>query len=416
MTESTAVERAMERRNSALEQSNAWHSELPLRYLHQQAHLTVPATDPRLAEKAITGAHSVAARILTKFEITPDDIAARLQVPAPTVEEVLGARAPLVLVDLEDGVPPQLAEEARRNAAELFRAADWGSSLRFFRCPSLADERCTRDVTGVLFGAAAGRSKGSFPVDGIVFPKVRFVHEVEWLYELLDDVERSLGLPENHIRVSFQIETAWGVLNLPQLVQAGRQRLASLILGTVDLSADILLPEHRYRHPICDWTRAMLVLAAGGVGVPAIDGMTLNFPVASASLSVRENHDLLLDRMAQNFEDARYSIDYGMAGRWVGHPLQLIATVLAFRSVYSSEFVGRELNEVREFQTAMEAGLGAVAGKHGELLDIGTDRHARQLLRRAVAWGLVSSEDAVRLNLASAGEVGSISTTGLTGD
>ena len=85
-------------------------------------------------------------------------------------------------------------------------------------------------------------------------------------------IEEQLGLSRNRIRVSFQIETGWGVLNLPKLAIAGRDRLAGIILGTVDLSADLGLPEVRYfRHPICEWARMIIVSVAGAVGVPAIE-------------------------------------------------------------------------------------------------------------------------------------------------
>ena len=248
-----------------------------------------------------------------------------------------GGGAPVVMLDLEDGVAPQMVRAARENAIRLMRDVDRGSSLCFLRPAGIEDPRCADDLIELLVGAGAGLAPAEYPLDGIVVPKIRHVHEVEWVDGVLTAVEHELGLQRNRIRVSYLVETGWGVLNLPDLAVAGQARLAGIILGTVDLSADILLPEVRYRHPVCEWARMVIVAVAGAMGVPAIDGMTLNFPVASADNTPQANHELVLDRMMANIEDARHSIDVGMSGRWTGHPLQLVATELAFARAFSAE-------------------------------------------------------------------------------
>jgi citrate lyase beta subunit len=172
-----------------------------------------------------------------------------------------------------------------------------------------------------------------------------------------------------------------------------------MVLGTVDLAADVLLPHVRYRHPICEWARQTIVTVAGAVGVPGIDGMTLDFPIGRPDLSPEDNRELVLARMQENLVDATYSIDTGMAGRWVGHPLQLLATLLAFRATFSEESIAEDIEVVETFTAAMASEHGAVAGARGELLDIGTDRHVRSKLRRATAWGLLAPETAVRLGI-----------------
>lgn len=375
-------------------------AELPLRYLSQQAHLTAPASEYKLAEKALASAYAVAARLMTRYGITPNDLADRLGVPVDAVVELMErGTAPLVLIDLEDGVAPQMVAQARSNAIELVRNVDRGSSLCFLRPAGITDPRCTDDLVELLTRAGTGLAAGQYPVDGIVFPKVRHVHEVEWLDRLLSAVEDAMRLPRNRIRVSFQIETGWGVLNLPQLAIAGRARLAGVILGTVDLSADLMLPNVRYRHPVCEWARTVIVATAGSLQVPAIDGMTLDFPVGRAGASASENHELVLQRMASTFADALHSIDHGMAGRWVGHPLQLLATTLAFGSAFSASTVDARVADLETFAIAMAADKGAAAGGKGELHDIATDRHIRQLLRRDTAWGLLSPQRARELGL-----------------
>ena len=402
---SSLLERARAGQEIAQAETTALRARLPFRYLRQQSHLTAPANDYALAEKAITSAPRVAARLLKRYGITELDLAERLGVSADDVGTALAAATPLVLLDLEDGVPPPLVKEARANAVQLFREADWGSSLRFFRPASLTEERCAEDITEVLMRSAEGIAPDRYPVDGLVFPKVRHAHEVTWLYGLLDEIERELNLPAGRIRVIYQLETGWGLQNLANLALVGRDRLAGMVLGTVDLAADVLLPDVRFRHPICEWARHNIVTVAGAVGVPAIDGMTLDFPVGLPGLSAEDNRELVLSRMHENFVDATHSIEMGMAGRWVGHPLQLLATLLAFRAYFSASALSQDIEVMEAFAEALSTERGAVAGARGELLDIGTDRHVRSKLRRATAWGLLPAEKAVALGIISSDEL-----------
>ena len=385
-------------RQAAADRTAALRADLPLRFLRQQAHLTAPASDLKLAEKAVAGAHLVAKRLLDRYAIDAAAVGEHLGVPAATVEEVLESPPPAIVLDLEDGVPPDLVDEARANAVRLAGQIDHAHTLCFVRPSGVTDPRCTEDLRTILLGAAQH-------VDGIVFPKVRHVHEVEWLLGVLAGIEKEAGLPANHIRVLYLVETGWGALNLPELATAGLDRLAGIILGTVDLAADLLLPEVRFRHPVSEWARMMMIATGGATGVPAIDGMTIDFPVGRADLDAAHNRAHILDRMRDNFQDALHSIDTGMSGRWVGHPLQLTATLLAFRSAFAQASIDKHVAELEEFARAMSMHQGAVAGATGQLLDVGTDRHVRQMLRRATAWGLLPPSRAHLLGLISESEL-----------
>jgi citrate lyase subunit beta / citryl-CoA lyase len=392
---------------TALSRTAALRAELPLRYLHQQVHLTAPANDRPLAEKAAFDAFGVARRALGRYGIGAEDLAERLGLDVAAVEQVVGTpgTAPLVMLDLEDGVPPDLVAEARAEAARLFRTPGWPDTLRFFRPSAIAQERCARDLVEVLVGAGEGLPPEHYPIDGIVFPKLEHAHEVEWLYGVLDGVEAALGLPPHRIRVSYLIERGWALDHLGELAAAGRDRLAAIILGTVDLAADVGLPTVRFRHPLCEWARSVMVAVAGGAGVPAIDGMTIDFPVGRPDLSPEQNRAHVLDRITANFEDTLHSIDLGLAGRWVGHPLQLVASLLAFRAAFPASMLEAELAKVEQFAATLREGKGAVAGSTGELLDIGTDTQVRSLLRRATAWGLVDARRSVALGIVAEDEL-----------
>jgi citrate lyase beta subunit len=112
--------------------------------------------------------------------------------------------------------------------------------------------------------------------------------------------------------------------------------------------------------------------------------------------------------MVANFEDAQYSIDVGMSGRWAGHPLQLLSTELAFRAAFSPSVVDALVTELETFRRAGADDKGAVAGSRGELLDIGTDRQVRRQLRRAAAWGYIAPQRAEELGLITTAEAGEL--------
>src|SRR5882724_6312326 len=67
---SSLLERARAGQAVAKAETTALRTQLPFRYLRQQSHLTAPANDFSLAEKAITSAPRVAARLLERYGIT----------------------------------------------------------------------------------------------------------------------------------------------------------------------------------------------------------------------------------------------------------------------------------------------------------------------------------------------------------
>jgi citrate lyase beta subunit len=147
---------------------------------------------------------------------------------------------------------------------------------------------CGADLVAVLLAASTG-DPATYPVDGIIFPKVEHPEEVDVLYAILDEVEATLSLPARRIRVGFLVESGWCAAQLPEITRRAVPRLASLIYGLADYSADVGLPEIAIDHPLADWVRAEIVNVAGG-GRPVADGMTLA-PVADPALT-RRNRDL----------------------------------------------------------------------------------------------------------------------------
>jgi citrate lyase beta subunit len=400
---------------------------LPLRYWRQQAHLTTPAANAAIARKAVEGGTAPVARILDRLGLTGADLAERLEVDRTLVEARLlqPTRAPLVMLDGEDAIAPgdEMAARAISIAADIFAEADWGltgvGSLRFFRPPGFNLATTARDLYTLLWRLRErADDPTAFPLDGVVMPKVEHPEEVDLVNELLDQAELALGLPVGRIRVAYLVEAGWAATQLAEIATRAVPRLASLIFGLADYSADLGLPSIGNDHLLAEWARAEIIAVAGAVGVPAIDGMTLAYPVVDPSLNPGANRSRWLDRMRLVYDDAVRARELGMQGKWVGHPAQLLAVLLAFEVGLSDASVEQEAAKLETYEAAVVAEHGATMIE-GVMSDRATDRHARVVLRhatavgrfnpsRALALGIIDSTELVDAEAAFAGAAASI--------
>ena len=388
-------------------------ADLPLRFWRQQAHLTTPAADAAMARKAVEGGTAPVTRMLDRLRLTAANLAERLEVPVDLVEARLAnpERAPLVMIDGEDAIAPgdAVAERGLAVAADTFADADWGSrgagSLRFYRPPGFNLETTVRDLYTLLWKLReAVADPGDFPLDGIIFPKIEHPEEVDLLNGLLDRAEAALELPNGRIRVGYLIESGWAAAQLPEIAQRAAPRLASLIFGLADFSADLGLPAITNDHLLADWARAEIVAVSGAVGVPAIDGMTLDYPVADPALDAAANRVRWLDRMRLVYDDAVRARELGMLGKWVGHPAQLFAVLLAYETAFAPVALEAEAAKLKAYREALAVDQGATM-IGGVMSDRATDRHARALLRQATALGRFDPDRALALGVVNADEL-----------
>lgn len=392
----TAIQAADADRLALRSRLAARRADLPLRYWRQAAHLTTPAADAAMARKAVEGGTAPVGRMLERLGLSAGDLADRLELPRELIEARLAApgRAPMVMLDGEDAIAPTEEAAARglAVAAETFSTADWGTggeaSLRFYRPPGFNLETTVRDLYTLLWRLAERRTgpDDRFPLDGIVFPKVDHPEEVDLVNDLLSRAESALGIPDGTVRVAYLIESGWAASQLAEIAQRAAPRLASLIFGLADFSADLGLPAIGNDHLLADWARAEIIAVAGAVGVPAVDGMTLDYPVADPALDAAANRTRWLDRMRLVYDDTVRARDLGMLGKWVGHPAQLFAVLLADDAAMSDASLEHEAAKLAAYDAALAADQGATMIA-GVMSDRATDRHARVVLRQATAAG-----------------------------
>lgn len=411
---------ALARRQELLRQRRQRSADMPLRFWNQQAHFTTPASGA--PGKAIQGLAAVE-KVLQRFGISAEEIAERSGADLAVLKGILGSdnkHSPFVMVDVEDAVAhtEEAIAKGRLGAVEVFTKENWGTTLPFYRPAGLLLDTCVEDILTVLPEVAKGRAPEDFPIAGIVWPKSEHPDEIAWVCEILGKLEKKLGLKESQIKLEFLVESGYALNQIAELAKNAAHRLVGIIWGIADYSADANLPRIENAHPVCDWARYEIVNIAGGLGVPAIDNMTLNYPTPvhrNADLTPQqkaENKDKILGALKEVYDDAVHGIELGMSGKWVGHPAQLLMVMAAYRNAIPEKQIKKDLKEIDAYSESVKAGAGATMigdGRNAYMADRATDRHLRARLRRATAWGAVPVQKALDLGIISAEEAKTLS-------
>ena len=402
------------RRAALMAELESRRASLPLRYWRQQAHLTTPAADLDLARKALEGGTAPMGRLMERHGIAPTELADALGVDARMVEELLERPrgAPLVVLDGEDAQAPgpEAAETGLLNTATLLAgaangAADPAPPLRFYRPPGLEEPAALATISALIRSLAEGSRGRPLPLDGIVLPKVRHPEEIDLLDEVLGAAEADLALPARSIKVAVLVESGWAVAQLPEIARHAVPRLCALIYGPVDHAADVGLPAIAPGHPVAELARATIVNVAGAVGVPAIDGMTLDYPVADPDLDAAANRRRFLERVALVHREAVDARALGMLGKWVGHPAQLFAVLLAFEEALVPAALDDAAASLEAYRASVAESARGATIIAGAMADRATDRHARVVLRQAVALGRFDPARALELEIIAPAEL-----------
>lgn len=386
---------------------------LPLRFWNQVAHYATPASDARKVGLAIRDGTRPVERMLAAQGLTADDLAARLGLDAAAVADALSdaVRAPVVVLDGEDAVAQGEGQwsSVLAVAGEAFRDGDWGAppglgTIRAFRVNRLSDRGAPDRVAALLRSLAVPAGPDAYPLDVVVYPKAETPDEIGALLDLLDSTERALRMPRGHIRVALIAESAAAIADLETLATRAGPRLCAIIAGMADYVADVGAMADPDRFPGGRWVRSVVANAAAARGVPAIDGMTMAYPLRQRGPATDDGRRRFLDRVALVFESARDAFELGMTGKWVGHPVQLFAVLLAWRTALHPAFVDAQVEVLKAYRAALDRGDGVLA-LEGSMVDAASERLARVRLRRAAATGLLDATRALELGVVAPGEL-----------
>ena len=261
-----------------------------------------------------------------------------------------------VIIDLEDAVALAQKEEARQIAREALQSLDFGPRERLVRLNSPLD----------LLRADLQATLEARP-DGYVVPKVENAQQLQDISDLLAGAEREQGRPAGSIRLLAIIETARGIMKLPEIAQAS-PRLEALMFGAEDLAVDIGATRTRAGWEIfC--ARSAVVIAAAAYSLQAIDMVFVDL------------HDLA--RLEEECVAAR---QMGYGGKMAIHPRQVEVINRVFApSLAEIERAQRLMQAHAESQAA---GVGTFQFE-GQMVDMPVVKAAQQVLARARQAGLV---------------------------
>lgn len=259
--------------------------------------------------------------------------------------------ADVLLLDLEDGVPPDDKQRGREMVAAYL--ATPSDKVRFVRVNALP--------TGLLPGDLEAVVRPG--LDGVCLPKAESASDVLTLADRLDRLETRRGLPPGSTRILAAIESARGLLAAYD-IGAAHPRVVGLMFGAEDFALDLGLVTNR-QHEAADLTyaRSALVVAATAAGVMSVDGV---YPHLADEDGLRA--------------DTRRCLNHGFSGKSTFSPRQLPT----IHSVFKPE--PDELDFSRRVIAAFDAAVAKSTGSavvDGQLVDRPIVLRAHRVLERS---------------------------------
>lgn len=246
--------------------------------------------------------------------------------------------ADVVILDVEDSIPPDRKEEAR--------AALPGSIVTVAKAGTVeVMVRINRPWRLAIADLEAAVIPG---LDALCLPKVDSADHIRAIDEVVGELEAERGLPVGHVRYAVLVETAKGVHEARAIAKAS-PRVAAITLGGEDMAADLGLPEPD--PAVLDPYDALVRLAAREAGV-----IPLGYPGSIAEFSD-------LDAFRRGAEQGRRN---GSEGGMGIHPAQIPVLNAAFTP--SEEEIANAEGLLAAFKDALAQGKGAVAYK-GKMID-----------------------------------------------
>ena len=297
----------------------------------------------------------------------------RAKVPelAKTVDVVLG--------NLEDAIPVEAKEAARKGFIEMGQTVDFGPTGLWTRINALNSPWALDDVTEIV--SAIGNK-----LDVIMLPKVDGPWDIHYLDQLLAQLEARHKVTKP-IMIHAILETAQGVNNVEAIATAS-PRMHGMSLGPADLAASRAMkttrvggghPEYKvladaagdapraaYQQDLWHYTTAKMVDACASAGIKPFYGPFGDFSDAAACESQFRNSFLL-----------------GCVGAWTLHPSQIAIA----KKVYAPD--PAEVAFARKIVESMPDGAGAVM-IDGKMQDDATWKQAKVLIDLAK---LVAAKD-----------------------
>ena len=285
----------------------------------------------------------------------------------------------VVLGNLEDAIPADAKDAARRGFIDMAKAVDFAATGLWTRINALNSPWALDDVVEII--AAVGRK-----LDVVMLPKVEGPWDIHYLDQLLAQLEARHGV-DKPILIHAILETAQGVNNVEAIATAS-PRMHGMSLGPADLAASRAMkttrvggghpdykiladadgggPRASFQQDLWHYTLGKMVDACAAAGIKPFYGPFGDFSDADACEAQFRNAFLM-----------------GCVGAWSLHPSQIAIA----KRVFSPD--PGEVKFARRIIAAMPDGTGAVM-IDGKMQDDATWKQAKVLVDLA---HLVAAKD-----------------------
>ncbi len=272
--------------------------------------------------------------------------------------------ADILVLDLEDSVPPAEKAAARAMVQESVEGGELGDARVLVRINGLSTPECALDLKAVVIPG----------VIGLRIPKVESPTEIRELDAMVRELESRSGLAPGALRFLPILESPLAVLRAYEIATAS-DRVMGLTLGAEDLT--VSLGTERSREGLeLQHARGQIVLCAAAARVAAIDTVYSN---------VQDEEGLVAE--------TRRIKQMGFSGKSVIHPRQIPPIHRLFAP--TAEEIERARRIVEVFQRAEAGGSGAVA-VDGRMIDLPVVARARRILALAsnpLSWPELPCEE-----------------------
>ena len=266
------------------------------------------------------------------------------------VEKAKTLAADIICFDLEDSVPDNEKDAARRIISEtlLARRQEY-SGIVYVRTNSPESGLIPDDLKAVL-------QEG---IDGIVVPKVNDVSEMLEIKKHIVMLEKERKTDK--IALLPSIETARGVVNA-YLIASAEERIKALVFGVFDFLYDMRLDYDEHDPLGYSYVRAKIPVDARAAGVHAIDAIWQK-----------------IDDIDGLIRDATMARRLGYSGKSIIHPSQIEPVHKVFRP--SKNEVEWAKKVVQALGQAMKKGTGRGAIRlEGKMIDAVHYKQAKAIL------------------------------------
>lgn len=323
-------------------------------------------------------------------------------------------------IDFEDGYGnrPDVEEDAHAASAayEVGEGKKHNTLPPFIgiRIKPLNEELRGRSIRtlDIFVSTLAEVTKGSLPDNFVItLPKITIPEQVSVLVELLAQLEKQTGLPDQTLKFEMMIETTQsiindrGEINLPLLLARAEGRCVAAHFGTYDYTAgcNITAAHQHMLHPACDFAKNMMQVSFAGTGVWLSDGATNIMPVAPHRFveggppltadQIDENRTVVHRAWKLHYDHIQHSLTTGFYQGWDLHPAQLPTR---YAAIYSFFLESLEAASERLKNFVEKAAKATLVGDVFD--DAATGQGLLNYFLRAINCGAITEEEALGLS------------------